>query len=89
MYRIGTDSVTGSTKAVDNLGKTEGCFSKFEPLLSKVYNAVELDNRVCQLYCASQRFTVSATSRTTCYCGNSYPSAFFKVCIEIYIYMYK
>ena len=64
---------------MDNLGKTEGCFSKFEPLLSKVYQPVELDNRVCQVWCASQRMSVSATSLNTCYCGNTYPSAYFRV----------
>lgn len=71
--------MSGSRAPVENLGKTEGCFSKFEPLLSKVYNPVELDNRVCQAWCASQRMSVSATSLSTCYCGNIYPSAYFRV----------
>ncbi|EWM26794.1 low affinity immunoglobulin epsilon fc receptor [Nannochloropsis gaditana] len=79
LYSIGTDSMTGSTSAPSNLGKTEGCFSKFDFLLSQTYPAVEIDNRVCQAFCASQRFSVSATSLNTCYCGNNYPSAFFKV----------
>ena len=61
------------------LGKTEGCYNDFDYMMVTSYPKVELDNTVCQKLCASNRFSISATSRSNCYCSNQYPSPAFRV----------
>lgn len=75
---MGSNTVQG-TSDPPPLGQTEGCYNKVDYQLSVIYDKVELDNTVCQKYCASQRFAISATSQTTCYCGNLYPGPEFRV----------
>jgi len=62
------------------LGDIEGCFNYVEPLLSiQMSDDLEISNAGCQQTCSEQGFSVAATVRRTCLCGNSLPSIFHKV----------
>lgn len=66
--------IVGSSLAPVVRGRTEGCFNEFSSLLETTFSM--LNNIRCQVFCAENGFTMSATSRATCFCGNTYPSVF-------------
>ena len=79
LYTNGVVESEATSTYGSSVSTVEGCYSDFAVLLQTTYKPIEIDNMICQEFCAMNRFSLSATSGTDCYCGNTFPSEMRKV----------